>query len=307
MTEAQVHFNQPEREYRRDPAFAQSQAKEILTSPAHFQARYGKDAAPFFPSAAMIAGTAIHCLTLEPELFDKSFYDRSEKPKDLTVAELRVELEAEGIEVPKGAKKADLEALLYPDGKPVDKRTSLDPETFADVKGAADALRAHDIAGAWFDPGQAQYRRHNEVSIYLRDEVGLSLKGRIDRLQLSDEKALIVDLKTTQSASPREFQRTAANLKYDLQAAWYHNLVSAAYPGKSVEFYFVAVERKRPYAISVFRASDALLESGRRKMRKALDLFAQCETLEYWPGYDPVIHELTLPGWAESGVESDEF
>ena len=67
---------------------------------------------------------------------------------------------------------------------------------------------------------------------------------------------------------------------------------------RAVEFYFVALERKSPHGICVFKASEGLLANCRQKMAKALDLFAQCTELDYWPSYDPVVHELDMPAWA---------
>ena len=295
-----VAYHMPDPEYRKHEGISQSSMKELLISPAHFQARYGPNADPFFPSTSMIEGTAIHARVLEPEKFDNLFYDRSSKPKDKTVAEVKEMLDEAQIEYPKAAKKAELEALLWPEGKKKDNRTSLDPEAFKRVHGAADALRAHDITGLWFDPGAPDYRKFNEVSIFAKNHAGQLLKGRFDRLRVDDANKVveILDLKTTVSANFKDFQRSVANFSYDLQAAWYSWLAMQAWPGYNIQFLFVAIERKAPYGISVFRASEQLLQSGQRKMAKALDLFEQCRTLDYWPSYEPIIHDLALPGWA---------
>ena len=299
-----IAYGMPDPDYRKHEGISQSSMKELLISPAHFLARYGPQAEPFFPTAAMIQGTAVHARVLEPEIFDNLFYDRSKKPKEKTVAELKEMLDESQIEYPKTAKKAELELLLWPEGKKKDNRTSLDPEIFRQVHGAADALRAHDITGLWFDPGAPDYRKFNEVSVFAKNHAGQILKGRFDRLKVEEDRVLILDLKTTQDASFKSFQRSVANLSYDLQAAWYSWLAKQAFPNKRVEFYFCALEKRAPYGINVFRASEALLMSGERKMAKALDLLAQCQALDYWPSYDPIIHDLALPSWA---VEKEEF
>ena len=304
-----IIHQQADADYRRLDGLSQSMAKELLNSPAHYMARYGPEAQPFFPTAAMKQGTAVHCRVLEPEVFAQAYMSKDDKPKEPTVAELKVQLDAAGIEYPKSAKKGDLEALLWPDGKPAEKREALTGDIWREVHGAADALRTHDITGHWFDPGQQDYRKMNEVSCMRESDLGQLLKGRFDRIQIEDGVVKVLDLKTTADASPRQFQRTAANLHYDLQAAWYTLLAEGAFPGLPVEFYFVAVERKAPHGISLFKASAGLINSGRRKMAKALALHAQCLELDYWPSYDPVIHELELPTWAEQQEEpaSSEF
>ena len=118
----EVRFFEPDYIYRKNDGVSQSELKEMLRSAAHWAARYGPDAQPTFPSAAMIMGTALHAKVLEPETFDKNFVDRGSKPKELTITELKAALEDQQIEFKKTAKKPELEALLYPDGKPVDKR-----------------------------------------------------------------------------------------------------------------------------------------------------------------------------------------
>jgi hypothetical protein len=133
----EIRFKQPDFAYRKAEGVSQSELKEVLRSPAHWLARYGPDAAPTFPSNAMIIGTALHCKLLEPELFDSEFVDRSTLDKELTITQLKAALDDEGIEYKKTAKKPELEALLYPEGKPVDKRTSLSGDDFAIVNGMA--------------------------------------------------------------------------------------------------------------------------------------------------------------------------
>ena len=302
VTSPVLEHELPESIYRAYPALSQSSMKELLVSPAHYMARYGPDAPPFFPSAAMIMGSAIHARVLEPETFDAQFINKSDKPKDLTIPELKEMLDAQGVEYPKAAKKAELEAMAFPGGKPKDQRTSLDAETYDAVLNAAEALRCHDITGQWFCPGTRDYRKNNEVSLFVRNHMGLVLKARLDRVIFDGVTVKILDLKTTHTSSPREFQRTVANFSYDLQAAWYSDLAAKCYPdARAIEFYFCALERKAPHGISVFKASQNLIDSGRQKMTNALEQYAQCTELNYWPGYAPKVHDLDMPAWAKSG------
>lgn len=295
-----IAFHQPDPDYRKTEGISQSSMKELLVSPAHYLASYGPNAEPRFPSAAMIWGSALHCKALEPEVFDNLYFDRSSKAKEPTVADLKEMATEMGLDFKSTIKKPELEALIWPEGKKKDNRTSMDAKDFDNVNRAADALRAHDITGEWFCPGQEDYRKFNEVSLYTKNEMGQVLKGRFDRLLLDEEAktVTILDLKTTQSAQPKEFQRSVVNFSYDLQAAWYTRLAEICWPGYEVEFIFVALEKKPPFGISVFRASPGLLKNGQKKMAKALDLFAQCQVLDYWPSYDPIVHDLDLPTWA---------
>lgn len=298
----EIRFFEPDFVYRKNDGVSQSELKEVLRSPAHWAARYGPDAQPTFPSAAMIMGTALHCKVLEPEVFDKNFVDRGSKPKDLTITELKAALEDEGIEFKKTAKKPELEALLYPDGKPVDNRTSLSSEDFGMVCGMADALRTHDVAGRWFDPGRKNYRKANEVSLYVRDFEGSVVKGRLDRLEKTAEgRFMILDLKTTDDASPEVFQKKAYNLGYHIQAAFYSDLVARVFSvdPEMVDFIFCAIERKAPNGIKLFSASSQMRQFGRDQYQKALRDLAYCKARQSFKGYSPEIQELTLPGWVK--------
>lgn len=299
--QASIAYYQPDPDYRKTEGLSQSAMKELLISPAHYMAAYGPNAEPRFPSAAMIWGSAFHCKVLEPEVFENLYFDRSSKPKEPTVQELKDMLDKAQVEYPKSAKKAELEKLLWPEGKKKDNRTSMDPRDFEGVSRAAEALRSHDITGDWFCPGQENYRRDNEVSVYVVEQVtGLILKGRFDRLVVDDDKKTvkILDLKTTQDATYNGFQRSVANFSYDLQSSWYSELAKKCYPGYEVEFFFIAIEKRAPYGISVFRASDQLLLSGAKKMSNALNLYQQAHALDYFPAYDPIVLDMTLPSWA---------
>ena len=297
----EVRFHQPDYIYRKADAVSQSELKEVLRSPAHWLARYGPEAEPTFPSNAMIIGTALHAKVLEPEIFDKEFVDRSSKPKELTIGQLKEELDSAGIEYKKTAKKPELEALLYPDGKPVDKRTSLAPEDFKMVCGMADALRTHPVAGNWFDPGRKNYRKANEVSMYAT-AMGMDVKGRLDRLEKTEDGWMILDLKTTDDASPEVFQKKAFNMGYHIQAAFYSDLVRWVFgPDEKVTFMFCAIERKAPHGIGLYRASEPMIELGRQKYTEAIRTLRYCKETGVFGGYSPEPQELNLPGWVKTG------
>ena len=306
----EVRYQQPDHEYRRHDSTSQSELKEILKSPAHYLARYGPDAAPFFPSKNMIIGTALHSRVLEPHLFDSQFCDRSEVAKEPTVSELKEQLTEEGIEFKASAKKPELMALAYPDGLPKEKRTTLASEDFAIVCGMGEALRTHGITGDWFNPGQSNYRRTNELSIYLdaaTSGFGFPVKGRIDRLERTATGWRILDLKSTDTASAGEFQRKAWNLGYDLQAWFYSMLVQKALGG-TVEFVFVAVERNRPHGIGLYKASQKLLASGEKKAIYAAQELSFCKQTGNFPGYPEEILSLEPPRWADtSSLDQPEF
>ena len=78
---------------------------------------------------------------------------------------------------------------------------------------------------------------------------GLQCKCRPD--WISADGGILVDLKTTEDASPREFQRSIAKWRYHVQAGWYMAGIEAAYGTRPSGFIFIAVEKKPPFAVGV--------------------------------------------------------
>ena len=152
----------------------------------------------------------------------------------------------------------------------------------------ATAVRSHELASAILSEGIP------EQSLYWVDEdTGVTRRGRIDWLRPN----AIVDVKTCADASPAGFAKAAANLAYHQQAAWYVDGIRAL-TGEERPFIFVAVEKCEPYLVGVYTLDDEALSIGREKNRRALELFAECESSGVWPGYSTDIETLSLPRWA---------
>lgn len=208
----------------------------------------------------------------------------------MTVAELKEALDKKGVDYKKSAKKAELEGLLYPDGKPVDRRTGLSSDDYATVEGMAKQLSRlpyYDITD------DAAYIKRNEVSIYW-DWAGVQCKARLDSVLV--EEGLIVDLKTTMSVEPGLFMKKVIGLGYDFQASYYSKAAEAAY-GKPFRFIFAAVEREAPFNVQLFEVTDEMMAEGMAMCEDALHLYKLSESSEIWE--PPVIHQhkLEYPRW----------
>jgi hypothetical protein len=182
-------------------------------------------------------------------------------------------------------RKAELEACLWPQGRPVDPRIGLDREELVRIEAMAACLLGHPLTGTWFNPEQPQYRRHNELVIHGTSAGGLQLKGRLDRVL---------------SAAPEEIARMAANLHLDLQASWYRHLATQAFPSSdTIEVVLVAIEKQPPHAIGLYRVSEAMLTNGDKKRALAIDRFCAAQASGTWPAYPAQIQTLQLPAWAQ--------
>jgi len=137
-----------------------------------------------------------------------------------------------------------------------------------------------------------------ETSLFWTDEyTGLQCRIRPD--WMFDRG--IADLKSCITASKDGFSKAVANLGYDVQAAFYIDGMKAV-TGKSVNFYFIAVEKTAPFSTACYMASQEMVEVGRAKYRGALELLKWCQENSRFPGYQPSgeIESIDLPRWAAS-------
>jgi exodeoxyribonuclease VIII len=202
-------------------------------------------------------------------------------------------------------------------------RTVLEPEEWDQLHRMRDAVMAHPAARALLTavPGRA------EQSVYWVDEeTGELCRCRPDFWR---EDGLIVDVKTTEDASPAGFAKSVANWRYHVQHPYYVDGVNAALKqskrkpswmkaDKVRGFVFLAVEKSacvvngvaKGVAVYVLDEDDAILTEagekvpyissvtlGRNLYRDALRKYAACNRSGVWPGYGEKIQPLRVPAY----------
>jgi hypothetical protein len=260
------HMTLTNEQYHRNSAVSKSHLDQVAKSPRHYWGRYlDPDRVKPEPTAAMILGTALHTAVLEPHLWDEQFavppqaFDRRTKVgKELALA---FEADAAG-------------------------KTVLTPDDADRIRRMADAVHTHPAAGFLLDlPGT------REASYFWTDEATkLECKCRPD--WHSQDRRLLVDVKTTEDASPRGFQKSVANFRYHVQSAWYQRPFAEA-----EQFLFIAVEKQPPFLVAVYAATPAMMAAGDRVAQRDLETLAQCRASNEWPGYSDEIQMLDLPSW----------
>ena len=130
-----------------------------------------------------------------------------------------------------------------------------------------------------------------ETPLY-RDEGGVTIKGRPDLITEIDGKKVVIDLKTTQDASPESFSRDVANYRYHLQAAFYLALTGAE------RFILIAQEKEAPYAWRTYELDEATLNEGKRLMTEAVALYKNCLAFNSWPSYTKDLTTISIPRYA---------
>jgi hypothetical protein len=138
-----------------------------------------------------------------------------------------------------------------------------------------------------------------EVSAFWTDDAtGEHCKCRPDWVSPTGEGVILVDVKTTQDASPGGFPRSIAKFGYHLQAAWYSDGFERASGQRVLGFVFAVVEADYPHAAAAYMLDDESIEKGRAECRRLLQLYADCKRSGDWPGYPNTIQPLALPAWA---------
>ena len=117
----------------------------------------------------------------------------------------------------------------------------------------------------------------------------------------------MVDIKTCQDARPEAIRRDAYKFGWHLQAGWYLYGLSVATGVEHKLFYFIAVEKDAPHAVTVYQASDEMIQEGMIQCQKALEIYFECLQKNEWPGYSQGVVSLELPGWVKHKAKNEAF
>jgi exodeoxyribonuclease VIII len=275
-------------DYHAIDAVSPSKLKVLKRSPLHYFDKYlASDREKQKPTDAMKKGTALHTAVLEPELWDSTIAVKPEDAPNRPTEKQLVQPAKTGTK----AHDAWLDACSRRDWwAEFDKKSAgkllISPGDADEVRRMADSVRRHPAASFLLEmPGR------REASYTWTDPAtGLQCKTRPD--YHTEDRRIVVDLKTTIDAKRNEFSRSIVNYDYHVQSAWNIDAIGAE------QFITIAVESSRPYCVAVYPASDALIAAGRRRYEEAMETLAECISSGIWPGYGDEIQEaIDLPEW----------
>lgn len=215
--------------------------------------------------AALDMGTAIHTAILEPHLFARSV-------------------------VRGGADRRGSQWTSLVDANP-GKVVLLDKDYDAMAR-MRDKIHADDF----LRPILGHSGNRVEHSAFWTDpETGSLCKCRPDLVHPAG--GLIIDIKTTGDARPREFGKLMGDLGYHAQEAWYREGWARA-GGPPVEgWVFLVVERDPPFEFRVYELPPCAVEEGHQAIHEAKRRYATCLTDNHWPGYERRVEEIDLKPW----------
>lgn len=257
--------------YHAHSAVSKSHLDLVAKSPLHYWSRYlDPNRVPQEPTAAMAIGSAVHTHVLELDQWDAQYV-----------------VAPAGIDRRTKVGKAEWDVFQTAIGT----RTVISREDADLVMRIGRSVLSHPAAAYLLSlPGKAE-----TTHMWIDEISGLQCKCRPD--WLLDDGSMIVDLKTTEDASPRGFQKSIAQWRYHIQASFYLDGLQHATGKRPEQFVFIAVEKKPPYVCAVYVADAQMIEIGRDTARRDLDKLNVCKAADYWPGYSDCIEQINLPPW----------
>lgn len=225
-------------EYHASPAVSNSKLSRFLESPRLMNT-------PRKKTPSLRWGTLVHTIILEPQLIGSEWA-----------------VMPEGLDKGKEAKAREEEFLLANEGKEI-----VSHDEYVQLSNIAKAVQ-EDATAASLLGGEGV----NESSYFWEDSItGIPMRCRPDRYR---DDGLLVDVKTTPSVEHYAFRRSVWDFGYDRQSAIYIDGIETVTKRKPTGFAFIAIEGKDAPEIfvQVFVMTEADIEVGRRRYRKALDL-----------------------------------
>jgi exodeoxyribonuclease VIII len=245
------------KEYRAFPAFNQSAAKHILTSPAHYQAYINT---PQEETKALRFGTFVHSAVLEPHTLNDLYATAPDCDRRT-----------------KEGKAAWAEFATANAGK-----TILDYEESALGHLVASSARfALKRLGVEFDATEVMYHV---------DYNGVPLKAAIDGVAGD----YLWDIKTTDDASAAGMLKAIRNYRYNLQAYWYRLVYELATGRRPLGFRFLFIEKEPPFACSICEIGPELMSWAIADFEKAVTLYKECTASGVWPAYTEEIQVIDI-------------
>jgi len=250
---------------------------EFKRSPYHYWYKY--HCAAYVkpePTDAMRFGDAVHTWVLEPNLWEEKFIVAPKVDRRTKAGK---------------ASWSDFEADAQ--GKIIITRDEFDLiENICVAVRKEDSVAESLIADAVIEQSYFFTHATSGVQCKARPDV---LKGNV-----------VADLKTAKDASYREFQRSAYNRGYFLQAAMIEQAL-CAHGIEMSKFVIIAVEKTPPFAVGIYILDDEALEWGRMQFDGLMEKLARHLDKNDWgdfPGYG--IQTLCVPSYANYEVESEE-
>lgn len=277
---------------------------------AYWDAYVNPDREPQEYKHCFAVGDGTHKLVLEPGTFEQTYavgFDKSAHPDALdTIADLKKELSSRNMMV-SGSKPELVDRLVNDSDFPASRivymlekahnatmagRIPIPAKDYKNMMSMLSAVNRHHTAGGLVKDA------HVEQSFFVTDENGILRKCRSDIITANGR--IMADLKTTDDVSPSGFGRTIVQRRYEVQAAWYLDVMHMLYGEDAPKiFCFIAAQKTRPFDVAVHFLNEDQINRGRMLYRRDLDQIIRWRDTNSWPGADNgQVIEAVFPAWA---------
>lgn len=296
-------------QYHSGPGISKSTLDAIAISPLNYWDQYlNPDREPREYKHAFAVGDGTHKLVLEPGTFQETYavgFDKKAFPQALdTIDQLKQALNA--LNMPARGSKPELVRMLQEEDPKAQIMAVLEAQHNATMTGkialpAGDyknmlqmlrAVNSHHTAGGLL------YGATVEQAFYWSDEDGVLRKCRTDSITADGQ--YVADLKTTDDVSEAGFGNTIVKRRYDVQAAYYLDILKALYGDSApIGWAFIAAQKTRPYDVAVHELTEDQIQRGRLLYQRDLAVLRECQRTDTWPGTDRgQVIRARLPDWA---------
>lgn len=263
-------------EYHGAPGISSSGLRLVGRSLAHYYAAYRDPARPLRqPTDAMRAGTALHCLILEPEAFSARY---AVVPADAPQRPTRAMLEAKN----PGAESMQRQGYWRLFDQMNAGKETIDAEDHGTVLGYESMQRIQE--SVWSHP---TVRELIEGGAVAESSVFARVPANVEGLESCEDTLVkcrpdwrpskynvLIDVKSTEDASVDAFQRAAMNYGYREASWWYPEVMGWAGLAKPEAMFFVAFEKEAPFNVSFFEPSEAFVRKGRDGYKRSVGCVA---------------------------------
>ena len=236
------------------------------------------------PSPSMILGSLVDCLLLTPELFEKKF------------------LLTPKINRRSNAGKAEYQQYL--DMAINNNLTMIDEDQLSLGKHIKESVLSDETAGKLL-AAKTNCQKHLTWR-HVIDGYSLPMRGYLDFESNAWGESFLVDLKTSKSADPRDFEKDIANYEYFLQMACYLDAYKRKW-FKFPYFIFLVVETTEPFGVSINFCDAKMVEYGKKELIGTMRAFKYCMENNLWDrSYDFRLFETKdyfntdVPKWKKS-------
>jgi hypothetical protein len=167
-------------------------------------------------------------------------------------------------------------------------------EAYVEAEIVSGYVRARAAIGITNSPFDALAK--NEVTAIWR-EGDVYCRARYDVLRMDDHgNADVFDWKTTKDISDRGIEKSIANFRYDIQAAFYlRGLEAMGLRLPQLSFCFVFIETAPPYTVRRVVLSQEYLAQARKEVSQAIALWQQCLARNAFPTTPPDTLTVEIP------------